>query len=154
MLLTSSIHTAKQKQLMGGCVTVSCITIGWRQRAKTWTPATLLVELFKYYELFDNIHVNHVGPAHSGENPTDWPIIPSVLSRGNVLMFSLDKTRVKFLIVCAAKRDTSTLLRCVIRTAFESIYISKTSKIKLILFRIMLSIILLFCLQSDAQVKR
>lgn len=39
MLITSNIHTAKQKQLMGGCVTLRCIAIGWRRHVGPSTPA-------------------------------------------------------------------------------------------------------------------
>ena len=95
MLLTSKIHTAKQKQLMGGCVTLRRSAIGRRWNVSPSAPALLLVELPKASDSFDRAAVSQRRAAYFGEKTVDWPIIRSVSSRGIVLMISLDKIRIK-----------------------------------------------------------
>lgn len=96
---------------MGGRVTLRCITIGWRQHVNPSASAFLLVELFKASESFVTITVNQTRAAYLGEKSVDWPIILSVLSRGIVLMISLDKRLSSFffflLPVCAATHQQS-----------------------------------------------
>lgn len=62
---------------------------------ESFAPAFLLVELLKASTSLDSTDVSPMRAAYLGEKTVDWPITLSVSSRGNVLMISLDKRRIK-----------------------------------------------------------
>lgn len=80
---------SKTKTADGRCVTPRRFTIGCFGRFGSSFPAFLLVEEHKACNSFDSSEVDFEGTAYQDERATDWPMTLSVLSRGNVFMFSL-----------------------------------------------------------------
>lgn len=93
VLLTSSVHTGKQKQLTGGCVTLRYIVIGFPTIRLHASLAFLLVKLIKSKNGFSKqLSINRAACLRGKTG--DWPVLLSVSSWGIVLMIWLDENPV------------------------------------------------------------
>lgn len=82
-VITSSIQTAKQKQLMGGCVTLRWLSIGCPQNVYS-----RLLTFFTGRAVSSCLLIRQTS-CHSLKTrllTSDWPIALSIFSRGNVLI--------------------------------------------------------------------
>lgn len=80
---------SKTKTADGRCVTLSRVAIGCFMRLGQSFPAFLLVDGHRACDSFDSSEVASEGTAYQCKRAMGWPMALSVLSRGNVFMFSL-----------------------------------------------------------------